>query len=91
MKNKNRGITLIELGIVIIIFGLLGMAAYDFFQNTFRVWWTTKDSVDVHGDSRTAINEISKYIRQASTNPINIGFTKDFIDFEISICLLFIR
>jgi hypothetical protein len=83
MNLKNKGITLPELAIVLILAGVLGLGAYNFFKNAFKVWWTTRDSVDVHEDSRTAVNEMSKYIRQASTQPITIGGSNDSVAFEI--------
>ena len=70
--KKNSGVTLVELTILMALIGLLSWGAVKFFQDTFDVWWTTRDSVNVHSSSRGAIDELSKYIRQASTQPITI-------------------
>ncbi|MDA3792525.1 MAG: hypothetical protein PF545_02565 [Elusimicrobia bacterium] len=82
--NKNRGITLVELGIVIALAGILGYGAIKFFQSTFEVWWGTRDSVDVYSDARSAMDEMSKYIRQSSSEPVTIGGSNESVRFKIN-------
>lgn len=81
-NKKNKGLTIIELGMVIVLAGILGYGIFRFFRDTFNIWWTTTESVDVQGKSRAAINEMSKYLRQASTQPVTISGT-DSIEFKI--------
>ncbi len=83
MIKKNQGVTLIELGISIAILGILSIGTFRFFRNTFDIWWMTRDSVDVFGKSRSAMNEITRYVRQTSEDPIEITGNSS-IKFKIS-------
>lgn len=70
--------------IVVAISGLFMLGVTKFFRDTFDIWRDTRDSADVHSSARTAINEMSKYIRQSSTHPITIGASNDLVEFEIA-------
>jgi len=82
--RKHSGITFVELAITIAIVGVIGWGVLKFFRTAFDVWWDTKDSVDIHSAARNAVNEMTKYIRQASTAPIIIGGGNSSISFEIA-------
>ncbi len=82
--NNNRGITMVELGIVIALAGILMYGAIKFFQSTFDVWWSTRDSVDVYSAARSTMDEMSKYIRQSSSEPITIGESNESVLFKIN-------
>ncbi|MFH1416330.1 MAG: prepilin-type N-terminal cleavage/methylation domain-containing protein [Elusimicrobiota bacterium] len=84
MNNKNRGMTFIEITIVIAIAALFMAGVFKFFRNTYDVWLDTTNSVAAGGDARTASNEMVKYIRQASSATITIGASDDSIKFEIA-------
>ncbi|GEM_PF-1472041 len=82
MKRK-KGFTLIELLIVIVIMGLIGLGIFRFFRNAFHSFWMSRDRVDVVGQARVAMEEMSTYIRQASDEPIEISPDNERIDFFI--------
>ncbi|MGM0441219.1 MAG: PilW family protein [Elusimicrobiota bacterium] len=83
MIKSNKGVTFIELAISIAVIGILSYGTARFFRNTFDIWWMTSDSVDVHSKSRIALNELSRYVRQASELPQIDG--NNSIKFKISI------
>ncbi len=83
--KKNAGVTLIELMIVIALFSIVGMMGLTFFRQTFQSWNLSRDAADVQSDSRLALDEMSMYIRQASTVTIpSPGAVADEIVFKIS-------
>jgi len=63
--EKQKGFTLIELMVVVALLGILGYGIVTFFTNTFRIWWQTSHQIDVQQKARTAMDEMTKFIRQA--------------------------
>lgn len=82
--NVNRGVTFIELMIVVSIAALFMVGVFNFFRNTYEAWTDTRDTAAASVDARTASNEMAKYIRQASTDTVVIGASNDSITFDIS-------
>jgi len=64
--EKQKGFTLIELAIVIALLGILGYGIVTFFTNTYRTWWQTSQQIDAQQKARVAMDEMSRFIRQAS-------------------------
>jgi len=64
MENQ-KGFTLIELAVVIALLGILGYAIVTFFTNTFRTWWQASQQIDAQQKARVAMDEMTRFIRQA--------------------------
>lgn len=63
--EKQKGFTLIEMMIVVALLGILGYGIIKFFSNTFRVWWQTSQQIDAQQKARVAMDEMTRFIRQA--------------------------
>jgi len=63
--KKQRGFTLIELMVVVALLAVLGYGIVTFFRNTFRVWWQTSQQIDAQQKARVAMDEMTRFIRQA--------------------------
>ena len=63
--EKQKGFTLIELAIVIALMAILGYGIMKFFSNTFRTWWQTSQQIDAQQKARVAMDEMTRFIRQA--------------------------
>ena len=78
MKNKEKGFTLVEILIVVAIIALLSIGGIRFFSDTFSVWWHTRDVSRATGDARVAIDEITTYLRQATSIDTRTGSSVHF-------------
>jgi len=63
--EKQKGFTLIEMMIVVALLAVLGYGIVTFFRNTFRVWWQTSQQIDAQQKARVAMDEMTRFIRQA--------------------------
>jgi len=63
--EKQKGFTLIELAIVIALLAILGYGIMKFFTNTYRTWWQTSQQIDAQQKARVAMDEMTRFIRQA--------------------------
>ena len=63
--EKQKGFTLIELAIVIALLAILGYGIMKFFSNTYRTWWQTSQQIDAQQKARVAMDEMTRFIRQA--------------------------
>jgi len=63
--EKQKGFTLIELMIVVALLAILGYGIMKFFTNTFRTWWQTSQQIDAQQKARVAMDEMTRFIRQA--------------------------
>jgi prepilin-type N-terminal cleavage/methylation domain-containing protein len=74
-----RGFTLIELLVVCLVAGILGGAMLGLYEGLVRSWADTGHRIIDQDDARTAINEISRYIRMAESSASNLTSTSDAV------------
>jgi len=84
-RNKNKGMTLIETIIVVAVSFAIMYGVVKIFKNIFEIYWTSSDTIALQQKARTALNEMTRFIRQSSAPVTNIdpgiGETKDYIQF----------
>ncbi len=82
--EKQKGFTLIEMMIVVALLGILGYGIVTFFTNTFRTWWQTSQQIDAQQKARIAMDEMTRFIRQARpVTTIVVGQPNTMITFNI--------
>ena len=63
--EKEKGFTLIELMVVVALLAVLGFGIVTFFTNTFKVWWQASQQIEAQQKARVAMDEMTRFIRQA--------------------------
>ena len=63
--EKQKGFTLIELMVVVALLAILGYGIVRFFTSTFRIWWQASQQIDAQQKARVAMDEMTRFIRQA--------------------------
>ena len=64
--KRQRGFTIIETMISVILLGLLFIGVVRFFRNTFDVWFESSRQIDIQRKGRAAVDEMTKFTRQSS-------------------------
>ena len=83
--KKNKGLTLIELAIVLAVAGMLFYGIITIMKKAFDIWHLSIVNIDIQQKGRAALEEMTVYIRQSS-NPVTgispaIGETDTAISF----------
>ncbi|MCD6412966.1 MAG: prepilin-type N-terminal cleavage/methylation domain-containing protein, partial [Elusimicrobia bacterium] len=81
-----KGVSLIELAIVIAISGVLIFGIVRILKTSFDVWLSSLHNIDIQQKGRTAVEEMTRFIRQSSV-PVTgitpaIGGTATEISFK---------
>ena len=82
VRNRLRdalGFTLIELLVVCLTAGILGGAMLGLYEGLVRSWADTGHRIINQDDARTAINNISRYVRMAESSASNLTSTSDAV------------
>jgi prepilin-type N-terminal cleavage/methylation domain-containing protein len=77
--RSTKGFSLIELLVVCIVAGILGVAMLTLYEGLMRSWADTSHRIINQDDARTAINDISRYIRMAESSASNLTSTSDAV------------
>lgn len=67
MIKLSRGFTLIEICIAVAILGIVIAGGAVFFTKIYSLWLDNADQIEIQQNARIAMDEMSKYIRQASS------------------------
>ncbi len=67
---KDKGFTLTEIMMVVMIMGVLVIAGARFFENTAKSWKKNYSQVEVQQGARVAMDEMTQYIRQAQASTV---------------------
>ena len=82
--KMNKGFTLIEMIITILILGILGVFTFAFFGNYMRTYTLMRDRRNMHQEAVYIIERISRELRDA----ITVTSTSNSISFTIPISVL---
>ncbi len=69
---RKKGVTLVELMIVVAIMGILVKVAPDLYQQVRRFLFLSNTKVEIQREARTAMGMVTEDIRQALASSINI-------------------
>jgi prepilin-type N-terminal cleavage/methylation domain-containing protein len=75
----SRGFTLIELLVVMLTAGIIAGAMLGLYYGVMRSFADTGNRIVNQDDARTAVNQISRYIRMASVSASNLTSVSDAI------------
>ncbi len=67
MNKLSKGFTLVEICIAIAILGIFIAGGAVFFTKIYSLWLDNADQIEIQQNARIAMDEMSKYIRQASS------------------------
>jgi prepilin-type N-terminal cleavage/methylation domain-containing protein len=70
---NNAGLTLIELMISILIFGIIMTVMFSVFSSTNRLYQNVQERADMQMNSRTAIEVLAQEIRSVGSDPTRAG------------------
>ncbi|MFH1783615.1 MAG: prepilin-type N-terminal cleavage/methylation domain-containing protein [bacterium] len=79
IHKKSLGFTLVEICVAIAILGFVIAAGAVFFTNIYSLWLDNSDQIEVQQNARIAMDEMSKYIRQASSPTITLSDMTDSV------------
>ncbi|MFH1479173.1 MAG: prepilin-type N-terminal cleavage/methylation domain-containing protein [Candidatus Omnitrophota bacterium] len=70
MSTKNKGFSLIELVLVIFIFSIITGVLFGFLSHARNSWYIGGSKVDLQNETRRALHEITKDLRQTRASTI---------------------
>jgi prepilin-type N-terminal cleavage/methylation domain-containing protein len=79
-KNFPSGFTLIEICVVLVILGIIIVGAANFFTRMYDLWLDNSSQTDIEQNARIAMDEMTKYIRQASSPAVTNSVVIDRYD-----------
>ncbi len=78
-NDSLRGFTLIEICIVVAIMGMIIAGGAVFFIKIYDLWLKNSDQIEIQQNARLSMDEMSKYIRQASSPTITLSDMTDSV------------
>ena len=78
-KKILTGFTLVEICIVVAIMGMIIAGGAVFFIKIYDLWLKNSDQIEIQQQARISMDEMSKYIRQASSPTITLSDTTDSV------------
>ena len=83
-KDYRRGFTLVEILVALAILGFVIAGAATFFTKMYDLWMINTYQTDIQQNARIAMDEMTKYIRQASSPTITNSIVIDRYDISES-------
>lgn len=75
-----RGVTLVELTIVLVIFGMIVAATMLLWEQTQKSYFQGSEAADLQANVRVALDQMAHEIRRAVRNPTDCAFDFDALD-----------
>lgn len=85
--NKQKGFTLIELIIVVVLLGIVGVMGASFISEAFKGFFDTDVRLEIYEEGKTALVRMEREIHIAVPNAVNVS-TTTIADDTISVGLI---
>ena len=79
-NSSIKGFTLVEICVAIAIMGIITVGAAKFFTQMYDLWMNNSTQTDLEQNARIAMDEMTRYIRQASSPTVTNSVVIDRYD-----------